>query len=41
MLLDLRGHHFSGSRAFASGKLYSRDGKHLATVAQEGLFRPR
>ncbi len=41
MLLDLHGHHFSGSRAFASGKLYSRDGKHLATVAQEGLFRPR
>ena len=41
MLLDVQGQHFSSNRVFASGKFFSRTGEHLATVAQEGLFRPR
>ncbi|MBW2315428.1 MAG: acyl-CoA thioesterase II [Deltaproteobacteria bacterium] len=30
----------SGARGFARGSLYSRDGRLLASVAQEGLIRP-
>ncbi len=29
-----------GARGFASGKIYTRDGKLVASVAQEGLMRP-
>lgn len=41
LLLDSRGRRLSGNRAFASGAVYSRHGEHIASVAQEGLFRPR
>ena len=30
----------SGARGFARGSLYARDGRLLASVAQEGLIRP-
>jgi len=29
----------SGSRGLATGRFYSRDGKHLASVVQEGMIR--
>ena len=29
-----------GARGFARGNIYSRDGKLIASVAQEGLMRP-
>ena len=41
VLLDSRGQRFAGNRALATGNFYSRDGAHLATVAQEALLRPR
>ncbi len=41
LLLDSRGQRFSSTRAFAAGKLYTRSGEHVATIAQEGLFRAR
>jgi len=31
----------SGARSFNRGLLYARDGKLVASVAQEGLMRPR
>jgi acyl-CoA thioesterase-2 len=30
----------AGARGFARGSLYARDGRLLASVAQEGLIRP-
>lgn len=41
LLLDLQGQRFTSARAFAAGKLYTRSGEHMATIAQEGLFRVR
>jgi acyl-CoA thioesterase-2 len=31
----------SGALGFARGSIYSRDGRLVASVAQEGLIRPR
>lgn len=41
LLLDSMGRRFSSTRAFASGTLYTQSGEHVATIAQEGLFRSR
>jgi len=41
LLLDSWGRRLVGNRALANGKFYSRAGEHIASVAQEALFRPR
>ncbi len=41
ILLDLEGHGFVGTRGLATGHVFSRDGAHVATIAQEGLYRDR
>lgn len=41
VLLDLTGHGMIGSRGLATGPVYSSDGTHLATIAQEGLLRAK
>jgi len=40
-LIDMTGHSFFGSRGLATGPMFSRDGAHVATVAQEVLLRDR
>jgi acyl-CoA thioesterase-2 len=39
VLLDMTGHGMVGSRGLATGTVFSQDGKHAATIAQEGLLR--
>lgn len=39
-LLDVRGEHLAGGRAFNRADVFSEDGALLASVAQEGLLRP-
>jgi acyl-CoA thioesterase-2 len=41
VLHDFQGHGVVGARGLAIGRLFSRDGRHLATVAQEILIRER
>ena len=41
VLHDLRGMGVAGARGLGMGELYSRDGTHLATVAQEVLLREK
>ncbi len=41
VLHDFRGQGIVGARALGIGQLFGRDGMHLATVAQEILFRER
>lgn len=41
MLFDYEGHGVANARGLAIARAFSRDGVHLATVAQEGLIRPR
>jgi acyl-CoA thioesterase-2 len=41
MLLDLRGHGLVGHRGLATGLVFTADGNHVATIAQEGLLRDR
>jgi len=41
LLLDMHGHGVIGSRGLATGQLFSSDGTHVATIAQEGLLRER
>jgi acyl-CoA thioesterase-2 len=31
----------TGARGFTTGRLYTRDGRHVVSVAQEGLIRKR
>jgi acyl-CoA thioesterase-2 len=40
LLLDLTGHGMIGTRGLASGPVF-QGGRHVATVAQEGLLRRR
>jgi acyl-CoA thioesterase-2 len=40
-LIDMTGHGIIGSRGLATGLLFSADGTHVATLAQEGLLRER
>jgi len=39
VLLDMHGHGMIGSRGLATGTVFSPDGAHAATIAQEGLLR--
>ena len=38
-LFDMAGHGLVNARGMATGSVHSRDGVHLATIAQEGLVR--
>ncbi|MFV9549992.1 acyl-CoA thioesterase [Algibacter sp. PT7-4] len=40
MLYSMESPSTSGARGFARGNIFTRDGKLIATVAQEGLIRP-
>ncbi len=40
MLFSIESPNSYGARGFACGNIYSRDGKLIASVAQEGLMRP-
>jgi acyl-CoA thioesterase-2 len=40
-LFDMTGHSFVGSRGLATGPVFSSDGTHVATIAQEVLLRDR
>ena len=37
----MTGHGLIGSRGLATGLIYTADGTHVATLAQEGLLRER
>ncbi|GAA2392504.1 acyl-CoA thioesterase II [Catellatospora methionotrophica] len=39
-LYDCASPSASGSRGLATGRMFTRDGRHIATAAQEGLLRP-
>jgi acyl-CoA thioesterase-2 len=39
-LYDCASPSSSGSRGLATGRMFTRDGRHIATAAQEGLLRP-
>ncbi|CAM1345349.1 acyl-CoA thioesterase [Tenacibaculum amylolyticum] len=41
MLFSVESPNSFGARGFACGNIYTRDGKLVASVAQEGLMRPR
>jgi len=41
LLLDMTGHGVIGSRGLATGPVFSAEGVHLATIAQEALLRER
>ena len=40
VLYDCESPSASGGRGLATGRFYSADGQHIATVVQEGLLRP-
>ncbi|TYP99986.1 acyl-CoA thioesterase-2 [Tenacibaculum adriaticum] len=41
MLFSIESPNSFGARGFAQGNIYTRDGKLIASVAQEGLIRPK
>ena len=41
VLLDLDGHGIIRTRGLSTGHVFSADGQHIATIAQEGLIRER
>lgn len=41
LLFDLRGHGVANARGLAVARVFAEDGTHVASVAQEGLVRPR
>lgn len=41
LLYSIESPNASGARGFAKGNIYTRDGKLIASVAQEGLLRPQ
>ncbi len=41
LLYDFRSHGLTGGRGLATGEVFSPEGRHIATVVQEGLFRQR
>lgn len=41
LLFDMRSHQLIGTRGLATGDVFTRDGKLVATVAQQGLVRIR
>ena len=40
-LIDMTGHGVTGMRGLATGPVFTADGTHVATIAQEGLLRER
>ena len=41
LLMDMTGHGLIRTRGLATGHVFDRSGVHVATIAQEGLLRPR
>lgn len=41
LLFDLRGHGVANARGLSVARVFTEDGTHVASVAQEGLVRPR
>ena len=41
LLVDLEGHGVANARGLAQARIFDRSGTHVASVAQEGLIRPR
>lgn len=41
LLMDLTGHGLIRTRGLATGQVFDRAGVHVATIAQEGLLRPK
>jgi acyl-CoA thioesterase II len=41
LLFDLRGHGVANGRGLAFARVFTDDGTHVASIAQEGLVRPR
>lgn len=41
LLFELRGHGVANARGMAIARVFTHDGVHVATVAQEGLVRER
>jgi acyl-CoA thioesterase-2 len=41
LLMDLTGHGLIRTRGLATGHVFDRAGVHIATIAQEGLLRPK
>ena len=41
LLMDMTGHGLIRTRGLATGHVFDRAGVHVATIAQEGLLRPR
>lgn len=41
LLFDLRGHGVANARGMAMARVFDASGRHVASVAQEGLARPR
>ncbi len=41
LLMDLSGHGLIRTRGLATGQVFDRAGVHVATIAQEGLLRPK
>jgi acyl-CoA thioesterase-2 len=41
LLMDLTGHGLIRTRGLATGQVFDREGVHVATIAQEGLLRPK
>jgi acyl-CoA thioesterase-2 len=41
LLMDMTGHGLIRTRGLATGHVFARSGVHVATIAQEGLLRPK
>lgn len=41
LLMDMTGHGLIRTRGLATGHVFDRNGVHVATIAQEGLLRPK
>jgi acyl-CoA thioesterase len=39
--MDMTGHGLVRTRGLATGHVFDRTGTHVATIAQEGLLRPK
>jgi acyl-CoA thioesterase len=39
--MDMTGHGLIRTRGLATGHVFDRSGVHVATIAQEGLLRPK
>ena len=41
VLMEMAGHGLVRTRGLATGHVFDRSGAHVATIAQEGLLRPK